>query len=115
MARFLITFVGDGIYVDRGEQAPYSGFVAMRCVRLRDAEQAVQRGKIELLKDWRMQFNRENKAGTPQVEVHSVERMRNPFKRLKLERDYQFFGSIDEREQAVAAAERAARRWFSVR
>ena len=115
MARFLITFIGDGIYVDRGAQAPYSGFVAMRCIRLSDEEQAVQRGKIELLKDWRAQFNRENKAGTPQLEVHSVRRLRNPLKRLKLERDYQFYGSIDERDDAVAAAERAVKRWFIVR
>ena len=115
MARFLVTFIGEGIYVDRGALAPYSGFVAMRCIRLGDAQEAVQRGKIELLKDWRAQFNRENKAGTPQLEVHSVQRLRNPLKRLKLERDYQFFGSVDEREAAVAAAERASRRWFSIR
>ncbi|MGB5325738.1 MAG: hypothetical protein WBN40_09995 [Pseudomonadales bacterium] len=115
MQRFYIVLVGDNICLEQGGDFPIAGFVAPRCARGVDPGQAVQLAKIELLKDWKLTFNRDNKAGTPRLAVAATERIKNPFKRLSREHHFEFFGIEAERAEKTAQAIAAFQRRFRIR
>ncbi|NNL10342.1 MAG: hypothetical protein HKO84_01080 [Pseudomonadales bacterium] len=115
MQRFYVVLVGDNILLEQGGDYPIAGFVAPRCVRGQDSAQAVQLAKIQLLKDWKLTFNRDNKAGTPRLEVAAVEQIKNPFKRLSNSQHFEFFGIDEERQAKTKAAIAAFQKWFRIR
>jgi len=115
MNRYYVVFVGDNICLERGGDIPIAGFVAPRCIRAGDQQQAVQTAKIELLKAWKNNFNRDNKAGTPRLDVAQIEQIKNPFKRLQHSSEFLFYGVEEERATLLATACLASRRWFRMR
>ncbi|MBT8148387.1 MAG: hypothetical protein HKO71_00955 [Pseudomonadales bacterium] len=115
MNRYYLVVVGDNICLERGADIPIAGFVAPRCIRACDEQHAVQTVKIELLKAWKHNFNRDNKAGTPRLDVAQIERIKNPLKRLQHGSEFFFYGIEEERATLLATACRASRRWFRMR
>ena len=115
MNRYYLVVVGDNICLERGTDIPIAGFVAPRCIRAPDEQYAEQHVKIELLKDWKNNFNRDNKAGTPRLAVEQIKRIKNPFKRLQHASEFFFFSVEDERAAMVESACAAFRRWFRIR
>ena len=114
MPRYLCLMDAPGIHLERGDQIPHCGFVAARIVKSKDASIAKQLATIELLKQWKLLFNRENRSGTPQVNVISCKKMRNPFKKLRYDQEFLFYSNSEEQQQKMALLERASKRWFRI-
>ena len=115
MNRYYLTIIADKIHLERGVSLPLAGFVAQRVVRAKDEAGAIQYAKIQLLKDWKISFNRDNKAGTPQLEIFQCSQINNPFKRLKLENDYLFYSTEDEKSEGIQKATDGFKHWFIIR
>lgn len=115
MKKYYLVIVANNIHLERGIDLPITGFVAPRCVRGKNETDATHFAKIQLLKDWKITFNRNNKAGTPQLSVAQSKQIKNPFKRLQLSDDYLFFGTEDEKTHATDKAIAAFKRWFVIR
>lgn len=115
MKKYYLTIVADNIHLERGIDLPITGFVAPRCARGKSELDAAQFAKIQLLKDWKTTFNRNNKAGTPQLSVVRCSQIKNPFKRLKQSDDYLFFGTEDEKISATEKSITAFKHWFIIR
>ena len=115
MNRYYLVVIADNICLERGVDFPIAGFVAPRCIRAKDEQQAVQYVKIQLLKDWKHNFNRDNKAGTPRLAIEQISRIKNPLKRLQHSGEYFFFGIDEERTANIAKARKAFKHWFRIR
>ena len=101
MNRYYLTIIADKIHLERGVSLPLAGFVAQRVVRAKDEAGAIQYAKNQLLKDWKISFNRENKAGTPQLEIFQCSQITNPLKSLKLENKYLLYRTEDEKYKSI--------------
>ncbi len=115
MNRYYLVVIADNIRLERGTDIPIAGFVAPRCIKARDEQSAKQLVKIQLLKDWKNNFNRDNKAGTPRLVVEYINRITNPFKRLRHPGEFFFFGVDEERLDSISRARSAFNRWFRIR
>ena len=114
MKKFYFVLVGENIVLERGA-IPIAGFVVPRLVLGKTEEQALQRLKIELLKQWKSHFNQSNRAGTPKLSLQMSSRIRMPFKRLKLDSEFHFFSDDEEKAKLIDQSEKALKRWFIIR
>ena len=115
MPRFHILFSGTDILLDQGAGEPIVGFIAPRIGKAKKEEDAINLAKINLLKHWKHNFNRDNKSGTPQITLLEVTRIKNPFKRLRFETELFFYRNLDERESTIERCQKALTRWFRIR
>ncbi len=115
MKKYYLQILADNIYLQRGIDLPIGGFVAPRIVRAKTEDDAVNLAKINLLKEWKLTFNRDNKSGTPQLTILQCKRLRNPLKRLEQSDEYIFYGSEAEKQNAIDASQAALKRWFVIR
>lgn len=115
MPKFYLVVVAENILIDRGMSDPLVGFVAQRCVSAKTEKDAIHLIKINVLKDWKINFNRDNKAGTPKLRMAQVSRVKNPFKRFKFADDFLLFRSDEECEEFIEKAAQAFKKWFVIR
>lgn len=114
MKKFYFVVVGENIVLERGA-LPIVGFVAPRLIREKSEQQAIQRLKIELLKQWKSHFNQGNRAGTPKLDIVMSHRIKNPFKRLKLENEFHFYSDNEEKSELIDRSKKMLKRWFVMR
>ena len=115
MSRYYFVFSASGVLIDGHGSDPAIGFIAMREGRGRSQEEAERLAKIELLKQWKLAFNQNNKAGTPMLEIVHASRIRNPLKRVRVRDDFQFFSDNLQREAAIRQGVEAARKWLRIK
>lgn len=115
MPRFYIIFAGKDILLDRGAGEPIIGFIAPRLVAADSELDATNRAKIKLLKQWKLDFNRDNKSGTPQLEPLTIIPIKNPFKRMAFDSELYLYRDSDEREMHIQNCRHAVKRWFRIR
>ena len=104
MAKYAILMHGHGIHLEGVFEDLATGFVAVRAVKAREEQAAIQRATIELLQDWKSLFNRDNRSGTPTIELIKTKRVYNPFRTFQLPDDFVFYSNEDEKAQALQSA-----------
>lgn len=115
MSRYHLIIVGQNVLLDRGAGEPVLGFVAARIIRCKTEAEAINLAKINLLKEWKINFNRNNKAGTPSLSIEQITPIKNPFKKLKFANELWFFTDEDEKNTHLEKSRHALKRWFRIR
>lgn len=104
MAKYGVVILGEGIHLDGAGEDVATGFVSLRSIKATDEQDAIRRVTISLLQDWKILFNRDNKAGTPMLKAERVKRVRNPFKKIMLSDDFMFYSSSHEKRELLEKA-----------
>lgn len=104
MAKYGVVILGEGIHLDGAGEDVATGFVALRSIKATDEQDAIRRVSIGLLQDWKILFNRDNKAGTPLLKAERVKRVRNPFKKIILSDDFMFYSGSQDKEELLENA-----------
>lgn len=109
MAKYVLIVQGRNIFLDGVSEQVATGFVTLRSVKAKNEEDAIRIGQIGILKDWKLLFNRENKAGTPSLNIRSVKRIRNPFRKFILPSDFLFYSNEEEKITAFDTVDAVVR------
>lgn len=97
MARFAILLVGRRIYLPTEDnQDSIIGFASLRVLSAAGEQAAVLQAKRDVFSEWNEFYNREHRAGVPELSVEFVKRIRNPLFLRSVDSSYRFFSNEEQ-------------------